>query len=122
MGRTATSRSAGAIEGAEVQAPRPRYVRRVPTIADALLCHLDRRFAMPAVTVVTFTAIPESCRRGRWCPSPRSVVTTYAAINTMTPYESLSASPRRCAAAKCGHRGEYDRSSAPVMTISSCFF
>jgi hypothetical protein len=28
MGRTATSRSAGAIEGAQVQAPRPRYVRR----------------------------------------------------------------------------------------------
>jgi hypothetical protein len=34
-------------------------VRRAPTIADALLRRLHRRFAMLAVTVVTFTAIPD---------------------------------------------------------------
>jgi hypothetical protein len=39
MGRTATSRSGGAIEGTEVQAPGPRYVRRAPTVADARASH-----------------------------------------------------------------------------------
>jgi len=31
--------------------------------------------------VLTFSAIAGSGRRGHWCSSPRSVVTTYAAID-----------------------------------------
>jgi hypothetical protein len=73
MGRTATSRSAGAIEGAEVQAPRPRYVRRALTVADASVghpfrqrrgvrghrrdaLHRDRRIS-PSRSLVLFAAI-----------------------------------------------------------------
>jgi hypothetical protein len=77
MGRTATSRSSGAIEGAEVQAPRPRYMCVTVSVT-------DRAATMPraVVTVLTFTATAWSPRRGDRCSSPRSVVTTYAAINT----------------------------------------
>ena len=32
-----------------------------------------------------FAATARSRRRGHWCSSPRSVVTTYAAINTELP-------------------------------------
>jgi hypothetical protein len=58
-GRTVTSRSGGAIEGAELPSPCPRYVRRGPTVADA---SSGRRplgiLAVLAVTAVaTFTAI-----------------------------------------------------------------
>ena len=42
-------------------------------------------------TVMSFAAIVGSCRRGEWCSSPRSVVTTYAAINTSG--QGVSAEP-----------------------------
>jgi hypothetical protein len=75
-GRTATSRSRGAIEGTEG-----------PAFVSSLYASPPRvpRWGLAAVRalrpVVTFTAIVGSRPRGHRCPSPRSVVTTYAAIN-----------------------------------------
>jgi hypothetical protein len=68
-GRSVDSRSGGAIEGPEVPAPCPRYVRRAPTVPDAAVPRPIPALAVLAViTVMTFAAIP-------WITPSRPLVT-----------------------------------------------
>ena len=89
-GRTATSRSGGAIEGTEGPASVSSLCASHPRLHDGgrRRCrpHTPRPRPSPltaTTTVMSFAAIVGSCRRGEWCSSPRSVVTTYAAINML---------------------------------------
>ena len=60
MGRTATSRSAGAIEDPELPSPCPRYVRRAPTVADPPFGHpTGHPRGTRGTAVMTFTAIAD---------------------------------------------------------------
>ena len=46
--------------------------------------------AIGDASVTTLTAIAPSPRRGGWCSSPRSVMTTYAAINRIFAGRALT--------------------------------
>src|SRR5262249_7991920 len=80
MGRTATSRSRGAIEGTEGPAFVSSLCASTPRVPDRPLAPVA--LAVPLVSAVTFTAIAGPRCRGHRCSSPRLVVTTYAAINS----------------------------------------
>jgi hypothetical protein len=84
-GRTATSRSGGAIEGTEgpasVSSLCASHARLHDGGAAGVAPHAAATSLTATATVMSFAAIVGSCRRGEWCSSPRSVVTTYAAIN-----------------------------------------
>jgi hypothetical protein len=82
-GRSATSRSGGAIEGTEALLSVP-----------SLCLRRRRRYRGLEHAGDDVAAIAQSPRRGDWCSSPRSVMTTYAAINRQRRWDSISRGSR----------------------------